>query len=125
MNPGDLSGAEIEEARHMFALLRMAAKTQAGTKGRNWFAELGDRLLEVVSEHPADMKPQWTGGQLTPREIDVLTLAALGTMNREIAETLGLSAETVKSYLRNAMFKLGARSRRAAVDRARMLGAIP
>jgi LuxR family transcriptional regulator, regulator of acetate metabolism len=120
----ELSGAETEEARRLFALLRAAVRTQASEETRQRLSELGDRLLDAVSEQPVDRKPHWAG-ELTPREIDVLTFAALGTKNREIAELLGVSAETVKSYLRNAMLKLGARSRRAAVDRARLVGAIP
>jgi DNA-binding NarL/FixJ family response regulator len=108
----------------MFALLRAAARAQSNMETRARITELGGRLLSAVSERPADR--QLPGkGELTPREVDVLTLAALGTKNREIAELLGVSGETVKSYLRNAMLKLGAHSRRAAVDRARLAGVIP
>ena len=124
MTAAELSGAETEEARRLFALLRAAGRTPVTEETRQRLSALGDRLLDMVAEQPAERKPHWNG-ELTPREIDVLTFAALGTKNREIAELLGVSGETVKSYLRNAMLKLGAHSRRAAVDRARLAGAIP
>lgn len=51
-------------------------------------------------------------------------LAAVGASNREIAAELGLSAETVKAYLRGAMRKLGVHNRTAAVHAARSTGAL-
>src|SRR5690606_23794335 len=49
---------------------------------------------------PLDEKP------LTPRELDVLRVVCAGATNMEAATELGLSPETVKSYLRSAMRKL-------------------
>jgi ATP/maltotriose-dependent transcriptional regulator MalT len=60
----------------------------------------------------------WRGGrkgygdELSPREHEVLRLAALGQTNREIAEALVLSPRTVESHLANAMRKAGVSSRR-------------
>lgn len=62
---------------------------------------------------------------LAPREIDVLSCVALGHTNAEIANELGLVAETVKSYLRSAMRKLDARTRMQAVVAARRTGLLP
>ncbi|WP_375001762.1 LuxR C-terminal-related transcriptional regulator [Aeromicrobium sp. CTD01-1L150] len=59
---------------------------------------------------------------LSRREVDVLSLVALGCSNAEIAERLGLGLETARSYLRNAMRKLDAHSRLEAVVTARRLG---
>jgi DNA-binding NarL/FixJ family response regulator len=48
---------------------------------------------------------------LTPRERQVLTLLADGESGPEIAELLFLSLETVRTHIRNAITKLGARTR--------------
>jgi PAS domain S-box-containing protein len=61
---------------------------------------------------------------LTPREIEVLTLAASGLSGPEIAAKLVLSPATVKTHFANIHEKLGVRSRAAAVARAMQLGAI-
>jgi DNA-binding CsgD family transcriptional regulator len=50
--------------------------------------------------------------QLTPRERELVELAALGLANTEIAERLVLSVRTVESHLYRAMQKLGIGDRR-------------
>jgi two-component system nitrate/nitrite response regulator NarL len=55
---------------------------------------------------------------LSPRERDVLRLAAKGKTNIEIAAELGLGKESVKTFLSRAYTKLGARNRTDAVKRA-------
>ncbi|NUS12348.1 MAG: response regulator transcription factor, partial [Streptomyces sp.] len=62
---------------------------------------------------------------LTPRELDVLTAVAAGATNAGAAARLRLSPETVKSYLRSAMRKLGAHTRLEAVTTARRSGLLP
>jgi DNA-binding NarL/FixJ family response regulator len=52
---------------------------------------------------------------LTSREVEVLTLIAQGRTNREIAETLYLSPNSIKTYVRTAYRKIGATSRSQAV----------
>jgi DNA-binding CsgD family transcriptional regulator len=53
------------------------------------------------------------GGQLSPREQEVVRLARTGLTNREIAEALFLSPRTVEAHVARALRKLGVRSRRA------------
>jgi len=55
---------------------------------------------------------------LTRREIDVLTLVAQGSTNKEIAESLFVSPHTVNRHLGNLFNKLGVSSRAAATDLA-------
>lgn len=50
-------------------------------------------------------------GDLTPRERDVLRLVATGVGNREIAEGLDISVNTVKYHVANLLRKHGARTR--------------
>ncbi len=61
---------------------------------------------------------------LTPREIEVLGLAAAGLQAHEIARQLFVSRETVKSHLAHGYAKLGARNRADAVARALQAGLI-
>lgn len=62
---------------------------------------------------------------LSAREFEVLVHVSLGCRNAEIADRLGLRLETIKSYMRNIMTKLEARSRHEAVVEARRQGLIP
>ncbi len=52
---------------------------------------------------------------LTIREMEVLTLIAEGMMNKQVAVTLGISAQTVKNHMAHILEKLGVNDRTAAV----------
>lgn len=56
---------------------------------------------------------------LTPREREVLALAAGLSTNAEIAKELGISPHTVKTHLSRSYTKLGVSGRRDAVRAAR------
>lgn len=51
---------------------------------------------------------------LTSREFDVLNCVCLGMSNKEIANQLGLSQETVKSYMNKIFLKLNVNNRTKA-----------
>jgi DNA-binding NarL/FixJ family response regulator len=59
---------------------------------------------------------------LTRREYEILRHVAMGQTNPEIADALGLTRNTVKTYLQRALEKLGARNRVEALARANQLG---
>jgi DNA-binding CsgD family transcriptional regulator len=52
---------------------------------------------------------------VTSRQQQVLTLVADGYTNTEIAESLGVAVETVKTHLKKVRAELGARNRAHAV----------
>jgi DNA-binding CsgD family transcriptional regulator len=61
---------------------------------------------------------------LTAREREVLGRLALGLTGSEVARELGISPETVRVHVRNAMRRLGARTRVQAIGLALAAGEI-
>ncbi|MGV0745258.1 LuxR C-terminal-related transcriptional regulator [Mycolicibacterium sp. XJ870] len=115
-NFGD-SAASAEQIRDVHAdLLSLASDTPA-LAGQ--LRDLADRLAHALSGDTPAATP------LTTREVDVLAQIALGCTNAEAAQRLSLKPETVKSYLRSASSKLGARTRHEAVSKARRLRQLP
>lgn len=62
---------------------------------------------------------------ITPRELEILELIAEGLSNREIAERLFVSENTVKTHSGRLYDKLSARRRTQAVQHAKEAGLIP
>jgi PAS domain S-box-containing protein len=69
---------------------------------------------EVKEELPEGESPP----ELTPREVEIVKLVALGYTGGEIASELRISAETVRSHVRNAMDKTGTHTRAQLVATA-------
>jgi DNA-binding CsgD family transcriptional regulator len=61
---------------------------------------------------------------LTPRECEILDLLASGQTNQELARTLGVSPNTVKTHLANLFAKLQVDRRVKAIEKARFLALI-
>jgi DNA-binding NarL/FixJ family response regulator len=80
---------------------------------------LGRQLGAFLARRPAALRLP-----LSPRETEVLTLAAQGLAGPAIAVKLSLSSATVKTHLANAYAKLGVSSRVAAVAYALREGLI-
>jgi PAS domain S-box-containing protein len=87
--------------------------------------ELADGSLYLLVAHPrtdrrsisrvAGRRAEARALRMTDRELEIVQLIADGLGNREIAQTLQISLETVKTYVRRLLGKLGARSRAHAV----------
>jgi DNA-binding NarL/FixJ family response regulator len=58
-----------------------------------------------------DLAAHATDDPLTSAEIDVLRLIAAGNGNKQIADKLGITEDTVKGRVRNILSKLGANDR--------------
>lgn len=72
---------------------------------------LSDAVKELVLERNNESDPFYS---LTEREMDVLSLVATGLSNKQIANKLFISEETVKVHIRNLLRKLNVHSRVAA-----------
>lgn len=72
-------------------------------------------LLPLVPGLPDPGPGREESTSLTRREAEVMGLVALGSNTEEIAEKLAITQETARSHAKNAMRKLGARSRAHAV----------
>ncbi|MGV3710524.1 MAG: response regulator transcription factor [Gemmatimonas sp.] len=62
---------------------------------------------------------------LTPRELEILEHIARGLSNREIAEQVNLSENTVKTHSKRVFEKLNAKRRTQAVQAGKELGILP
>jgi DNA-binding NarL/FixJ family response regulator len=76
---------------------------------------LTKRLIEQFARTAPPSRPPAELAELTPREVEVLTLIARGMSNGEIAAELVLSEATVKTHVKHVLAKLSARDRVQAV----------
>lgn len=117
---GVLSAGELREVAGELAELAGSVRDDAV---RERLQALHDRF--APGEHEELMRrdrAQAADVGLTPREVAVLEQVALGGTNADVAAALGLLPNTVKSYLKAAMRKLGASNRVQAIVEARSLG---
>jgi DNA-binding CsgD family transcriptional regulator len=63
--------------------------------------------------------------RITPRELEILNLIAQGMSNREIADRLFVSENTVKTHSSRVFDKLGAKRRTQAVQLGKEFGLLP
>jgi DNA-binding NarL/FixJ family response regulator len=73
-------------------------------------------LKRIPPEIAAHIAEHLSDEDLTVREIEVLRQIAGGNKNRDIAERLFISEETVKAHIKHIMAKLGANDRTQAVS---------
>ncbi|HEY6457183.1 MAG TPA: response regulator transcription factor [Steroidobacteraceae bacterium] len=105
---------------------------EAGVSGYVLKAQPANELADAVRRVHRGLRvidPQlaaesWSGGAdpLTPRQREILQLAAEGASTARIAAQLGISAGTVRNYLSEAILKLGAANRIEAARIARGKG---
>jgi LuxR family maltose regulon positive regulatory protein len=119
--PGGYVRVYLDEGNPMLRLLRIAHR-----RGTN--VPYVEELLATAGETPGALT-RVTHMELvepiTPREVDVLRLIALGLTNKEIGDELYVSVATVKRHITNLNGKLGVSSRTEAVQKARRLKLLP
>ena len=94
--------------QELLSAIQDAAQEQGRTEEEVWmdFVKAGHDQYVQTSE----LEERWD--TLTEREQEVTALACMGYRNYEMAETLGISHETVKSHLQNIYTKFDIRSRK-------------
>lgn len=97
-----------------------------------WLGLKLTRTREVVREVAVPVTGPFERNQerveqlgITPRELEILEAMAAGFSNREIAERLFVSENTVKTHAGRVFGKLSAQRRTQAVQRAKEAGLIP
>jgi DNA-binding CsgD family transcriptional regulator len=95
------------------------------------FTEQNSRDLILIGHYfnrkALDFEPGRTSDlaqPLSPREIDAMTLIALGYNRAQVASSLAISEHTLRVYIESARFKLGALNTTHAVARALTCGLI-
>lgn len=113
--PDRLYAPLAEERGELGVLLdeRLAAADRDAARA---VRELQKRLMPGWSALQETLKSRTYALNLTPREHHAAKLAAKGLTNAEIAERMGISVNSVKRYLAEAVGKTGAKSRAALVD---------
>jgi DNA-binding NarL/FixJ family response regulator len=99
---------------------------QAGARGYLLKSMPPSEILDVIrqvhagkkrvpTEVAAQLAEHMSDEGLTAREVEVLTKVAGGNRNKDIADLLFISEETVKVHLKHIMDKLGAKDRTQAI----------
>ena len=83
------------------------------------------RGQQVVSEEIRNtIRSMSTTPELSPRKVEILNPVAKGLSNKEIAEIVGVTSETVKDHVAKILKAIGASTRAEAVSMAINLGLI-
>jgi DNA-binding NarL/FixJ family response regulator len=109
------TGAEVQQMLAFGATACLSKNTQE--RDLLHAIHLASRGLHVLPPSGVDPHPPSGPEMLTPREADVLELLRAGHSNGEIAGTLHVSIETVRTHARRIYRKLGVRTRRELVVR--------
>ena len=101
---------KARDAEHLIQTVRLVA-------GGNMVID--PQLVVALADELSQSKERDRKAEtLTAREVEVLQLLAFGHTNRDIAEKLFISPDTVKTHLEHIFEKLGASDRTAAVAEA-------
>ena len=106
------------------AVFFMVLGIWVGMRLKNRIALKG-QAIEMQNSESIDPSARLDEIGISPREYEVLTLIAKGQSNKEIAESLFLSTNTVKTHSSNLFAKLDVKRRTQAVQKAMELGLLP
>jgi LuxR family maltose regulon positive regulatory protein len=131
--PGGFIRIFLDLGPHMADLLLRLGKQNVAveyvdqllTAFRDEDMEKAKDASEFQPRPPSPMKDETEMHErLTSRELEIVALLAQRLRNKEVAEKLFISPETVKRHTANIYQKLNVKNRRQAVERARELGIV-
>ncbi|MEA4847191.1 MAG: LuxR C-terminal-related transcriptional regulator [Clostridiaceae bacterium] len=106
----------VENAPYILEMLKQIVQKNPGDEFLNRILILCRKYERMVSELSHTVAP------LSQREIDILSLAAMGLSRKETAARLYISDETAKKHFKNIYYKLGVSSKMAAIKLAQDRG---
>ncbi len=105
-----ISEQHLQEYRKEMEMLRLHVETQISASPKKINLKI---TQEEINQYLID--------PLSEREIEVLTEIASGKTNKEVAETIFISENTVKFHLKNIYVKLDVKNRTEAITKASVL----
>ncbi|MBK5120489.1 tetratricopeptide repeat protein [Burkholderia sp. R-69980] len=126
--PAGVCQSIVDQGPEIGPLLKLARESVGATTAKTqeivtWL----DRLLDSWrAQHEPNSQPrrEVERDRLSSRERGIVELIAKGQSNKEIARTLGITPETVKSHVKSIFTKLEVDKRAQAVSRAQALGLV-
>jgi len=109
---------------YALGLLSHFGEPDVATVAQEEASATSDPSASYVVSH-VELSEQALVEPLSPRELEVLHLVAMGRTNREIAQQLIVALGTVKAHTASIYRKLDVSNRTEAVARARQLGILP
>jgi LuxR family maltose regulon positive regulatory protein len=125
--PAGIYQSILDQGVAIGPLLRLAhERKHDATRAQDVTLWLGRLIEGWRAMYEPDTKPlrEVEREPLSSRERNIVELIAQGQSNKEIARTLGITPETVKSHLKNIFAKLDVDKRAQAVSRAQALGLV-
>jgi PAS domain S-box-containing protein len=118
MAKGEFTGeGELAAADGSHVAVQYAATTEVVT-GRRLVLFVAMSTSRWGQRFRRTLSPEPQSAVLSARECEIVRLVALGNTGPEIADELRISHDTVRTHARNAMYKVGARSRAHLVAKA-------
>jgi LuxR family maltose regulon positive regulatory protein len=123
----DIYRSILDQGPEIGPLLRAVRDDTRSTPQTKESVAYIDRLLDgwrALYEPAAGPRRDTEREPLSARERGIVELIAQGQSNKEIARTLGITPETVKTHVKNIFVKLAVDKRAHAVARAQTLGLV-
>jgi DNA-binding NarL/FixJ family response regulator len=86
---------------------------------------LADQVFRQFQQLSSEQDARVTITNLTEREIEILKWVSVSFMNKQIAQELFISEQTVKNHITSILRKLGVKTRQDAVSFCRKQGILP